>query len=130
MAKETLNPDTMHAPIGAYSQVVVAPPGRLVFISGQAAADRDAHVVGVGDIRAQTRQTLENLKAAVEAVGGTLADIVSVTVFVTELSGFADVHDVRAEYFPDDYPASTLVQVTALAHPDLLIEINAIAVIP
>ena len=86
-------------------------------------------LVGLGDIRAQTRQTLENVKAVLEAAGATMDDVVKVTVFVTNVAEhFSQIHEVRAEFFEKDYPASTLVEVKALANKDLLIEIEAIAV--
>jgi 2-iminobutanoate/2-iminopropanoate deaminase len=127
MRKVIINPDTIHPPVGDYSQVVVTPPGRLAFISGQVGVGRQGNIVGKGDIKAQARQALENLKAAVEAAGGNLADIASVTVFVIDMAHFGAIHEVRRQFFPADYPASTLVQVSRLAHPDLLIEINAVA---
>jgi enamine deaminase RidA (YjgF/YER057c/UK114 family) len=102
----------------------------LYFISGQVAVDVNGHVVGIGDIRAQTRQVLENIKAALAAVGGTMDDVACVNVFVINMEHLAAIHEVRAEYWQRDYPASTLVQVAGLVHPDYLIEINAVAVIP
>ena len=130
MPKQAFNPAGVPAPAGAYSQVAVVPAGRLAFIAGQVAIDRDGQIVGAGDVKAQTRQTLENLKAAVAAVGAGVEDIASVTVFVTDISQFAAVQEVRQEYFSGELPASTLVEVSRLAHPDLLIEINAIASLP
>jgi reactive intermediate/imine deaminase len=84
--------------------------------------------VGPGDIRVQTRQVLENVKAVLEAAGATMDDIVKVTVFVIDVTQLAAIHEVRAEYFKRDYPASTLVEVNSLVSPDLMIEIEAIAV--
>jgi reactive intermediate/imine deaminase len=130
MGKTTYNPETMRTPFGIFSNAVMAGPGQLYFISGQVAVDVNGHVVGTGDIRAQTRQVLENIKAALAAVGGTMDDIVCVNVFVVNMEHLAAIHEVRAEYWQRDYPASTLVQVAGLVHPDYLIEINAVAVIP
>jgi 2-iminobutanoate/2-iminopropanoate deaminase len=73
---------------------------------------------------------LENIKAALEAVNGTMDDVASVTVFVMNMDDLAAIHDVRAEYWQSNYPASTLVQVSGLTNPDYLIEINAIAIVP
>jgi len=126
MPKEALNPETIHRPVGGYSHVVIAPAGRLAFIAGQVGVDQDGNIVGKGDMTVQSRQSLENLKAAAEAVGGTLDDIVSITVFVTNIDQFIAASEVRRQYFRPDYPASTLIQVGRLAHPDLLIEINAV----
>jgi 2-iminobutanoate/2-iminopropanoate deaminase len=119
----------MQAPVGIYSTAVWAPPGRTLYISGQTATT-ETGFVGPADVKEQTRQTLDNLKRILEHAGGGLADIVSVTVYVTSMSYFRDIHEVRAQYFSKPYPASTLVQVVALAHPALLVEIDAVAVIP
>jgi len=130
MAKKTLNPDGMPIPRGSYSQVVIPKPGRLVFIAGNTASDLEGKIVGLGDIRTQARYTLEKIKRGVEAAGGTLQDIVSMTVFTTDARYHPTVNEVRREFLGADFPTSTMVQVVALARPELLIEINAIAVVP
>jgi 2-iminobutanoate/2-iminopropanoate deaminase len=104
--------------------------GRIVFISGMTSKAADGSVVGVGDIEAQTRQMCENVKAAIEAAGGTMADICRVDVYVKDMAGFDTILRVRREYFPDPPPASTMVAISGFTHPDYLIEMNAIAVIP
>ena len=129
MAKERLCPTGMLKPRGSYSQVVVSDPGRMVFLAGQVALDEDGKVVGVGDIRAQTRQVLENIKRGIEAVGGTLKDVVSLTVFTTDARYNTDVSEVRREIFDSDLPASTQVEVAGLMRPELLIEISAVAIL-
>jgi reactive intermediate/imine deaminase len=129
MSKTAYNPDTMNKPFGIFSNAALAGPGRLYFISGQVAVDAQGRLVGKGDIRAQTRQVLENIKAALTAVGGTMDDVACVTVFVIDMHHLQAIHEVRAEYWQHDYPASTLVQVAGLVNPDYLIEINAIAVV-
>ena len=111
------------------SQGVKVTGGTTVYTSGQVARNSQGEVVGKGDVGAQTRQVLENLKSVLAEAGATLDDIVKVVVYVTNVADFAAVHEVRAEYFKKDYPASTLVEVSALAGPDLLIEIEAVAVI-
>ncbi len=110
------------------SQGVKVPAGNLVFVSGQVARNAQAEVVGRGDIKTQTRQVLENIRSVLETAGATLDDVVKVTVFVTNMEHFSQIHEVRAEFFKRDYPASTLVEVKALADRDFLIEIDAIAV--
>ena len=118
-------------PSGHFSQgMVVAATGRLVFISGMVSRGADGRVVGVGDIAAQTRQVCENVKTAVEAAGGTMADICRVDVYVRNMEQFPAIHQVRRQYFPDPPPASTMVEVSKFTHPDYLIEMNAIAVLP
>jgi reactive intermediate/imine deaminase len=130
MGKIAYNPDTMTKPFGVFSNATLAGPGQLYFISGQVAVDAQGKLVGKGDIRAQTRQVLENIKAALAAVGGTMDDIACVNVFVMDMQHLQAIHEVRAEYWQGNYPASTLVQVAGLVHADYLIEINATAIIP
>jgi reactive intermediate/imine deaminase len=130
MGKTAYNPATMNTPFGIFSNAALAGPGQLYFISGQVAVDAEGNLVGQGDIRAQTRQVLENIKAALEAVNGTMDDVASVTVFVMNMDDLAAIHDVRAEYWQSNYPASTLVQVSGLTNPNYLIEINAMAIVP
>ena len=101
-----------------------------MFIAGQVALDENANLVGEGDIRAQTKQVLKNIKSIVEANGGTMADITQVTVYVRDINAFNSVSDIRESYFPKDGPASAIVEVSALAWPEFLIEIAAIATLP
>lgn len=102
---------------------------RMIFVSGQIAFDEEEEFVGKGDIRVQTGQCLKNIQRALKNLGGTLDDVVLVTVFVKDMSGLKDIHDVRLEYFKEPYPTSTLVEVKGFVHADALIEINAIAVL-
>jgi 2-iminobutanoate/2-iminopropanoate deaminase len=115
----------------AYSQGVrVTGPGTTLYISGQIAQDAAGHLVGRGDFPAQARQTLENLRAMVEAGGGTLADVVKLTFYLTDVRYRADLVPIREEFFGPKLPASTLIATPALAHPDYLIEIEAVAFVP
>jgi 2-iminobutanoate/2-iminopropanoate deaminase len=117
-------------PSGVWSNTIVTEPGRMVFIAGLVARDAAGKMVGVGDMAAQTRQTCENLKRAIEAAGGSLADLVRVDVYVSDISQFDAIHRVRREFFPVDPPVSTMVEISRFVSPDALIEINAIAVLP
>jgi enamine deaminase RidA (YjgF/YER057c/UK114 family) len=130
MAKTILNPDGLPVPRGSYSLVNIAQPGRMVFIAGQTASDHEGKVVGVGDPREQTRYVLGKIQHAVEAVGGTLNDIVAMNVFTTDVRYHRDINETRREVLGASFPTSTMVQVVALARPELLLEINAVAVIP
>lgn len=131
MPKRILQSGAVAVPRGIMSQGVATPAGQMVFASGQVARDVDGQLVGRGDIRAQTRKTLQNLQAVLAEGGATMDDVVKVTVFVTNLSEhFAAVHEIRAEFFTSEYPASTLVEVSQLVDPEMLIEIEAIAVLP
>ncbi len=112
-----------------YSHVVVVEGRRMIFISGQVARDRQGNVVGKGDMRAQLRQVGENVKAAVEAAGATLGDLVKTNTYVTDMEEFFKHVDVRMEYFGAALPTSTTVEVSKLAHPDFMVEVEAIAVV-
>ena len=130
MAKTILQSSEVATPAGIMSQGVAVPASRMVFASGQVARGVDGQLVGRGDIRAQTRKVLENTQAVLAEAGATLDDVVKVTVFVTNIAEhFSAIHEVRAEFFKSDYPASTLVEISRLVDPDMLIEIEAIAVV-
>jgi len=131
MSRKQIQSDRIRQPSGHFSHAIsVDAKGRLVFISGMTSRRADGTIAGVGDIEAQTRQVCENLKAAVEAAGGTMDDICRVDVYIRNMEQFAGIHKVRAEYFKEPLPASTMVEVSKFTSPDALIEINAIAVIP
>lgn len=129
MSKQALNPEGLPKPVGPYSNVVSATPGRLVFCAGQVALDADGEIVGEGDIVAQTRQVMENVKLALEAAGASFADVVKITNYITDATEFSKMAGVRREYLREPYPASSLIEVPALMFPGLLIEIEAIAVV-
>ena len=126
------NPDTVAAPMGTYSQAVRVETGDAVWIhvSGQIAIDRAGNLVGEGDVRAQTRQVFENLKAILAANGATFADAVKIGSYLTTLDDLAGMREVRSEYLTAEPPASTAVQVVALVVPEALIEIDLVAVVP
>lgn len=123
-----LNPSTLPKPNG-YSHVVEVEGGRTLYISGQIALDKDGALIGKGNLKAQTRQVFENLQSALRASGATLDHVVKITVFMTDVSDLQSFRDVRDTYFPQHHPASSLIQVSRLVRPDLLIEIEAVAVI-
>ena len=101
-----------------------------IYLSGQVALDPDGNVVGKGDMKAQTRQAWENIKAVLGAAGASLKDVVKITQFITDMSRFRETQEVRKEYLTDPSPAATTVEVKSLAFPDLLIEIEVVAVKP
>lgn len=114
----------------AYSQAVkVTGAQTLLFLSGQVAYDSKGQPAHRGDFTAQAREVLRAVKAQVEAGGGTLANVVKLNTYLTDIRHRADLIPVREEFFGKKMPASTLVAVAALAHPDWLIEVEAIAVI-
>jgi enamine deaminase RidA (YjgF/YER057c/UK114 family) len=121
------------APGTGYTHVVVTSPGRLVFIAGQIARDKQGNLVGKGDLRAQTVQVFENLKAALGAAGATFNDVVKINWYIRDYKpeSLAALREVRAMYVnKDNPPASTLIGVAALAQEDYLIEVEAVAALP
>jgi 2-iminobutanoate/2-iminopropanoate deaminase len=112
-------------PISHYTDAVRF--GDLLFVSGAAPCDADGRVVGVGDVVEQTRQVLRNLRAILEIVGADLSDVLKVTVFLTNMADRTLINPVRQEFFGDARPASTLIEVSALADPGMLVEIEAVA---
>jgi reactive intermediate/imine deaminase len=129
--KQQIISEKIRQPNGHFSQAtVIEARGKLVFISGMTSRRPDGTIAGIGDIEAQTKQVCENIKAAVEAAGGTMDDIVRVDVYVRNMEHFEKIHKVRREYFKAPAPASTMVEITKMTSPEYLIEINAIAVLP
>ena len=126
MALERIQPQGLAKP-GTYSHVIKA--GNTVYIAGQTATDAQGNVVGRGDITAQSVQVFENLKAALASVGGTFADVASITVYITDARYRDPMREVRTHYLGDKLPTSTLLVVAGLADPEYLLEISAIAVV-
>jgi len=127
---EAFNPPTVWQPFGAFSMAAVEGDGRIVHLKGQVALDRVGRIVGKRDMRTQTRQVLENIQDVLTAIGGRMEDVLSLTHYVTDIHAFAGIGDVRREFFREPYPVTTTVQVAALYHPDLVVEVTAIAEIP
>ena len=101
---------------------------RIIWVSGQIAFDENEKFIGKGNIRVQTEQCLKNIQAALKKLGGSMEDVVQVFVFVKDMTGLRDIHNIRLKYFKEPYPTSTLVRVTDFVEPDALIEITAVAV--
>jgi enamine deaminase RidA (YjgF/YER057c/UK114 family) len=111
--------------------VVEITGGHPVYISGQVPLDTNNQVIGVGDFAAQTRQAFENVRLGLEAVGLTFAHVVKIQMFLTDIANLPAIRDIRDEFVnTDEPPASTTVEVSALFHPDVLFEIDAIAYAP
>jgi len=115
-------------PISHYTDAVRA--GELLFVSGVVPVDGDGRLVGAGDVVEQARQVFRNIGAILAAAGGTMRDVAKVTVYVVDIADRARINPVRQEVFGDVKPASTLVEVSALAVPGALLEIEAVAVLP
>lgn len=130
---EFLKPEGL-APVTAYSHVVVAKPGRIIFIAGQVATDKDGKLVGKDDLKAQAVQVFANLKIALAAAGATFDDVVKINWFIKAYKPdvLPTLREVRSAYFNKNAPppASTLVGVMSLAQEDYLLEVEAVAVVP
>ena len=131
MARSQISNPNLPAPMrgGAYSSGVEAPAGRTIYVSGQVSLDAEGNVVGEGDVKLQTETVLEHVKTVVEEAGGGMEDIVKVTVFITDMGLYDEIHEVRRRYFEEPFPASSMVEVSALIDPRLIIEIEAVAVV-
>ncbi|HSK10984.1 MAG TPA: Rid family detoxifying hydrolase [Vicinamibacterales bacterium] len=116
------------APVGPYSPAVVI--DRLVFVSGQGAADPATGRMAGPDVAAQTEQVFRNIRAILEAAGTDLAHVVRCGVFLVDMADFPQMNEVYARVFGGHRPARTTVQVAALPHPDLRVEIDAVAYLP
>ncbi len=103
--------------------------GNLLFVSGQAAVDESGAVVGPGDFDAQAEQVFRNLDAVLRAGGSDLSRVVKVTIYVTDMAVFPKILELRERYFTKPYPADTIVEIAALGLPELVLEIDAIAIV-
>ena len=126
------NPQTGWPQFGRpFHHGVIEPEGKVLHMTGQVAWDREVNIVGKGDCEAQARKCFDNVDAILNAVGGTLDDIVSLTVFYLDPADMPAIQKVRAEKLkPEHGPTSILIQAAGLIEPDLLVEIAPIAVIP
>ena len=123
------NPPALSKPTGYTHVVEVTGPSKTIYISGQIAFDKDGTIVGAGDMKAQAEQVFKNLETALAAAGAKFSDVVKMNTYTTDMSQVQAIRDVRARYFGDVTPASTLVQVVHLARPEFLLEIEVIAVV-
>jgi 2-iminobutanoate/2-iminopropanoate deaminase len=128
MASQPISSPAAPQAIGPYSQAVVATGHRTVYCSGQIPLDPATGAMVAGDIRAQTERVMRNLEAVLAAAGGSFAHVVKTTIFLTDLSDFAQVNEVYGAYFTGTPPARATVQVAALPK-GAQVEIDAIAVI-
>ena len=126
MPVERIQPDGLSRPT-AYTHVVRA--GNTVYIAGQTASDASGKVVGVGDMEAQAAQVFENIGKALASVGGTFANLVKITTYLTRGADIEAYRRTRSRYLATDLPASTLLVIDRLANPDFLVEVEAVAVL-
>ena len=127
---QAVHPPNVWQPFGPFSMAMVQGDGRIVHLKGQVALDREGHIVGARDMRAQLRQVLENIRAVLASMGGTMGDILSLVHYTTDIESFMKAGDVRQAFFTAPFPVTTTVEVQRLYDPALMIEIAAIAEIP
>jgi reactive intermediate/imine deaminase len=124
------NPPALSKPTGYTHVVEVTGPAKTIYVSGQIAYDKDGKLVGAGDMKAQAEQVFKNLQAALDAAGAKFSDVVKMNSYITDMSKVQAVRDVRTRYFGETTPASTFVQVAGLVRPELLLEVEVVAVVP
>jgi reactive intermediate/imine deaminase len=127
MKRENFATGTKWEPIVGYSRAVKV--GNVIFVTGTTATNETGQVVGVGDAYAQAKQTLANIERVLARAGATMKDVVRTRMFVTDISRWEEIGRAHAEYFRDIRPATTMVEVSKLISPEMLVEIEADAVI-
>jgi len=127
MSRETIQTNSAPQAIGTYSQGIRA--GNTVYLSGQIPLQPDSMTLVEGDMAAQIRRVFDNLNAVAEAVGGRLADIVKLNIYLTNLADFGQVNEIMSKYFSQPYPARAVVGVASLPK-DAAVEMDAVLVLP
>ena len=116
-------------PVANYKMATRLEGGRLLYISGQVAWDTSGNIVGKGDVRAHARHTFANLRGVLQAAGGDFGNLMKITTYITKIEDFPAVAEARSEVFGGQLPASTLIVVKGLFHPDFLIEVEGVAAV-
>lgn len=126
--REEIRGEGLAPPVSHYTDAVRF--GKLLFVSGIVSVDSEGKVVGRGNVVAQARQVFENMRQILAAAGAGFRDVLKVTVFLRNIEDRPRINPVREEVFGEARPASTLVEISQLVHPDLLVEIEAIVGLP
>ena len=130
MPKEVISTDLAPHPMADYSQAWKVSETKFIFISGQIPVDTNGNTIGAGDIALQTRAVFQNMEGVLKGAGAGLKDVIKITTYVTSMTEYIEkAGKIRGEYFPQDFPSSTLVEVTSLARPEFMVEIEAIAAV-
>lgn len=129
MSKEPIIPGDPSKWTAGYSPAVAVSSEKILFVSGQVAFDQEGNVVGKGDIVAQARMIFENIRLILKKAGADFKDVVKTNYYITDVSKFPEVAALRSEFFTAPFPASTMVEIKGLVHEDLMLEIEAMAIL-